>query len=219
MEGVKYKNQNTNPTIKGDSDYYEIAFKKDKCYFMILENYVKFIKGCEKLVRTHPKYTEYISNLKAIGLTNCQILGNVHDNGKDKDATVEMHHGPLFTLFDYCGCLINHMLLNEELKDQITTYRIAEIILDEHFNGNIQTVNLSKTIHQLIDSNKMFINFKQAQGNLSGFIKKYGDGLSGPQKEKVDAFIELCRLNKSTDNRLLELKESMYDWSNRRACV
>ena len=214
MENIEFTKTDTNPTIRSDSEMYELPFYKDHYYFMVLENYVNFIKGCEKNIRTCDAYRKYISELKDLGLTNCQVLGNVYDKGdSDKMATVEMHHGPIMSLFDYCGCLITYRLKH---KLKINSFIIAKIIMQEHFAGNIQTIMLSKTAHQLVDSNKLFLNFKQAHGNINNFITKYRDGLLEDHVKKINTYIEMSIKNKSTDNNLFELKETITDWNRRR---
>lgn len=214
MENVTYKD-NGNPTVSSDTAEYEIAIDKDKYFFMVQENYVNFIKGVERLVRTSDDYTDYIAHLKEMGLTRCQVLGNVDSNLSEKGhkVSVEMHHGPIFTLFDYVGAIVTHMLKH---NIPVTTPRVAKIIMDEHWAGNIQTVMLSSSVHEALDSGKVFISLKQAKGNLNGFIKKYEDGITEFQKEKINKYIALSEEHESTDSGIFDLQETMHDWSRRR---
>lgn len=213
MEGISYIEKNGTPAIKADGSLYEIPFSKDRYYLMVFENYVNFIKGCENLIRNMEEYSQYKASLYAKGLTRCQILGNI-DANFDEDITVEMHHGPIFTLFDYCGCVLTHLVKQNHPK--ITTFRIASIVMQEHFDGNIQTVMLSKTAHQAVDSNKVFINLDMANGDLGGFLDKYSDGLLEDQKIKINKYIDLSKKYNSTDNGLFKLEEHIKDWSQRR---
>ena len=214
MENISYKDEK-NPTVVSEVEMYEIPFIKDKTYFMIFDNWVNFIKGVERTIRNSQTYTDYISHLKEMGLTKCQVLGNIDSNMSEKGhpVTVEMHHGPLFTLFDYVAIVIQHMLKNDL---PINSIRVAKLIMDEHWAGNVQTVMLSATAHQSVDSGKLFISFKQAHGNLTRFIEKYRDGINENQMEKIHKYIQLSEEHKSTDNGLFELQETMKDWSRRR---
>ena len=106
MEAIDYI-PNDNCTITSEMEIFDISFYKDKDYFVSLENYVAFIKGCEKLVRSSDEYTSFISQLKEIDLVNCQVLGNV---AADDNVSIEMHHGPILTLFDYCAIIIDYHL-------------------------------------------------------------------------------------------------------------
>ena len=214
MEDVTHVNNKT-ADVKSNLLPFEISYEKDRSFFMVLENYVGFIKGCENFIRRTRDYSEYISSLKDLGLTHCQFLGNVDSslgiNGHE--VSVEMHHGPIFTLFDYCGCLIMYLIKN---GFTVNTPKIAKIIMNEHWAGNIQTVMLSTSVHQAVDSGKLFINLNQAYGNLNGFLKKYFEGLTIHQCEKINRYIELSKKYKSTDNGIFDLKETIHDWSKRR---
>ena len=214
MENIEYS-KTADLAVRSDTAEFEISFYKDKTFFMVFDNYVNYIKGIEKTIRQSDDYTNYISHLKELGLTRCQVLGNVDSNMSKKGhrVSVEMHHGPIFTLFDYCGAIITHMVKHDM---PITTPRIAKIVMDEHWAGNVQTVMLSSSVHQALDSDKIFISLKQAHGNLNNFIKKYEDGILENQKLKINKYIEMSEQYKSTDNGIFELKETMHDWSHRR---
>lgn len=194
---------------------YEIQYKKDSNFFLVLDNYVKFIKGCEHFIRNTKDYKAYVAEMAIHGFTNCQVLGNVDSSlgVPGHSVTVEMHHGPILTLFDYCSAVITHML-----KDglRVRTPIIAKIVMNEHWEGNVQTVHLSKTVHQEVDSGRLFISLKQAHGNLNNFLKKYANGFTDHQKEKINRYIELSLQHKSTDGGLFDLQETMKDWSKRR---
>ena len=205
MEAIDYI-PNDNCTITSEMEIFDISFYKDKDYFVSLENYVAFIKGCEKLVRSSDEYTSFISQLKEIDLVNCQVLGNV---AADDNVSIEMHHGPILTLFDYCAIIIDYHLRKNE---KINSFMIANEVIDEHFANRVQTVMLSKTVHQLVDTGKIFINFKQARGDLNGFLQKYKSGLSDEHIRKINKYIELSEKYDSTDNGLLDLKNTITSW-------
>lgn len=205
MEAIDYI-PNDNCTITSEMEIFDISFYKDKDYFVSLENYVAFIKGCEKLVRSSDEYTSFISQLKEIDLVNCQVLGNVV---ADDSVSIEMHHGPILTLFDYCAIIIDYHLRKNE---KINSFMIANEVIDEHFANRVQTVMLSKTVHQLVDTGKIFINFKQARGDLNGFLQKYKSGLSDEHIRKINKYIELSEKYDSTDNGLLDLKNTITSW-------
>ena len=193
-------------TLKSDHIPFEISYYKIKEFFIVYSNYIGFIKGCESFIRKSNDYREYISAIKEIGLTKCQVLGNIDSS----DADTEMHHGPIFTLFDYCAVMLSYMIKS---NIPISTPKVAKRIMDEHWEGNIQTVMLSTTAHQAVDSGRLFISLKSAYGNLNNFIKKYRIGISDNQKNKINEYIRLCGQYNSTDNGLFDLKETMYNWN------
>jgi hypothetical protein len=186
-----------------EADYYQIPFYKKE--FFDSRDYVKFIKAAEKLIRTSDDYKHYIGYLKnEIGLNHCMIMPNIDDEKAD----IEMHHGPILTLFDYCDIVMNYYLNQDK---GLTTFDLAEIILQEHFDNNVQVVMLSKSAHQLIHTGNLFINPSQAWGNLNRFLEKYDDGISDEQREVINNYILLSEKNKSTDNGYLST-DSITSW-------
>ena len=121
-----------------------------------------------------------------------------------------MHHGPILTLFDYCAIIVDYHLAHDE---SVTTFQIIREVLDEHWAGHVQTVMLSKTPHQLVDSGEMFIHFNQARGNLNAFLQKYRDGLTPDRVEKINRYIDMCEQFDSFDNGLFDLKNTITDWN------
>ena len=210
MEGIIFSKDEL-LSVSSRNDIFGIQYYKTKSYLQSIENFVNFVKACEKVVRTSSEYKAYIAQLFSLGLTKCQVLGHVEvSDDKDETVTLEMHHGPILTLFDYCAIVTDHLLFNNK---NINTFLVARIVLNEHFNGNIQTIMLSKTVHQLVDSGKLFISFNQAIGNLNEFLRKYKDGLNPERISKINRYIELSKEYDTYDNHLLDLKNTITDWN------
>ena len=208
MDKPTYENDELK-TITSDMVLFDISFYKDHDYLMNLEKFIGFVKACEKTIRKHPDYDNFVSTIREFNMDHCQVLGNI----SRFDATIEAHHGPLFTLFDYCVIVINSMMKRNE---KITTFRVAKKVLEEHFNGNVQIVMLCKTVHQMIDTGEIFINLNQGIGDVNAFIKKYKDGLDETYIDKINAYIDLSKKFESTDNGILELEKNMVCWSYRK---
>ena len=84
-----------------------ISLYKDSDYFQDERNYDKFVKECERCVRQSPDYKVFIGYVKRIlGVNFCQVSSKIYDT----DATIEMHHGPIFTLFDIVSIILNDFL-------------------------------------------------------------------------------------------------------------
>ena len=207
MDGVDYK-KDDNLTITSDMDIFDISFYKDKFYFMNLDNFVAFIKGCEKLVRKHPDYDNFVGTIRELKMDHCQVLGHV----SRYDATIEMHHGPMLTLFDYCA-IITEALIRR--KEKISTFRVAKLVLDEHYDEHVQIVMLSKTVHQLVDTGEVFINLNQGIGDVNGFLEKYHDGIDR-YVDKINEYIDMSKQFKSHDSNILDLEDKMVNWSYRK---
>lgn len=211
LPNINYKKTTKNPTIDSDNGLYELPFYKDAEFFSNLDNFVNFVKAVEKQVRTSNSYSRYIAYLKNdMGLTCCQVLSNVVEED-EKDHLIEMHHGPILTLFDYAAIITDYLIYNNR---KINTFIVSDILLDEHFNNNIQVVMLSKTVHQQVHENNIFINLHQAFGNLNNFLKKYKNGLHEEQISKINNYIELSEKYDSFDKNVLQLRDNIMKWSN-----
>lgn len=198
IPGIDVNKPNTNPTIDSDESYYEIPFYKDVDYMFSLENEVAFIKAVERMVRTSKYYSRYIAHLKVdLGLNFCQVKGNISE---DEDAGVtdliEMHHGPIFTLFDVTSIILNYMLAKDM---KITTFSVANKVIEEHFKHRVQTVMLCETVHQLVHDNKVFLNYRQGFGDLYSFLEIYYEGLDEIMISKIIDYIEKCKKYDSND--------------------
>jgi len=193
------------PVVDAKSSLYQIPFDKDPEYFSNFESYNAFIKGCERLVRQNDRYKKYISYLKRnVKLNRCQVLKNVTDD----DADIEMHHGPIFNLYDYCSIITEYFLMRHW---KITTPRIAKEVLDEHQRHRIQVVMVSSTVHEEIHARNIFINQNQAFGDISAFIFKYANAISDEYREKLNRYIDRSLLMDSTDFGVLELNKALLD--------
>lgn len=213
LPNVQFKQQNKNPIIDSDTSLYILPFYKDTEYFSNLDNFVRFVKSVESLVRTSKYYSRYISYIKNdVGLNFCQVLSNIkHEDEEDLTLDIEMHHGPILTLFDYICILVDWSLYNNK---KITTFSIANKMLEEHFENRVQVVMLSKTVHEEVHENNIFLNTKHAFGDLNAFLEKYKDGISQEQIDKINKYITLCEKYDSFDKGTLNLRENIKKWGD-----
>ena len=210
LPGLTYKTESESgietPIVDGTESLYQIPLYKDEVYFTNIESYVNFIKGIEKLVRSNDRYKKYIYYLKNIvGLSHCQVLPDIEIDEKGK-IEVEMHHGPIFTLYDYCEIMLEYYILK---KKKISTFRIADSILDEHQANHIQVVMLLATVHEEVHNRNIFINYNQAWGDLNSFVKKYGFAMSDVLREKMNRYIDKSLMYDSNDFGVLKLNETL----------
>jgi hypothetical protein len=198
--GVKFKGDN-NPKLKSKYDDTKISFNKTRKDLEYLDDFVRFVRSVERLVRLHPDYTNYIGELKSkLDLRNCSFLSNITDEMVD----IEMHHGPIFTLFDICYIVTNYYLKKFERVNSIV---ISEVVINEHYENNIQVVMLSTVAHQLAHVGKIYINPKQAWGNIDQFIKKYREGINKEYEENINKTLEIAHKYDSNDFGMFDLNE------------
>lgn len=202
LPSIEYSQIEGKSIIDSPNSMYMIEFEKGDEFFSNMDSKVKFIKDCERLVRDNDRYNRYIAILKKeVSLDHCQVLSSL----TDKDCTIEMHHGPIFTLFDICEIVINNLLLKNR---KLTTFRVADIVLREHEAHRVQVVMLSTTIHQEIHDRELFVNMKQAWGNLYEFLKRYR--LTPDLKEKYNRYVDQSMMMDSTTYDLLKKNEKLF---------
>lgn len=182
-----------------DDPYDCISLYKDIDYFADDVSYTKFIKNCEKMVRKSDDYNYFLAQIKnTYGLDFCQACSSL----TGKDVTIEMHHGPIFTLYDICEVVLNYFI---KKGYKITTFRIADKVLQEHFDLNVQIVMLAVTFHEAVHNKDIFLNLKQGFGDSAAFIEKYSDFFEPSQKYKIYNYINLCKNNDSFDKGILDV--------------
>lgn len=198
IPGIDVNKPNQNPTVDSEYSYYELPFYKDADYMFNIENEVAFIKSVEKLVRSSKYYSRYIAYLKKdLGMNFCQVKGNIiEDEDMGIKDLIEMHHGPVLTLFDVVSIILNYMLVHNM---KITTFSVANKVIEEHFAHRVQTVMLCKTVHQQVHDNKVFLNYKQGFGDLYSFLELYYEGLDEVQINNIINYIERCEKYDSND--------------------
>ena len=208
LPDIIYDRNKITPIVDAIHSYYNIPYYKNAEYFSNFESYVNFIKGIEKAVRTNDRYNKYIYYLKnEVKLNRCQVLKNVVSDEEHKKITVEMHHGPIFTLFDVCAIILEYFILKNW---KISTFLVADAVLDEHQKNRVQVVMVSKTVHEEIHNGDIFINRHQAWGDLNAFIKKYACAMSPEYKEQVNRYIDRSFLYDTNDFGVLELNKNLY---------
>ena len=208
MLGVEFNTDPSEPFVDSSMSPFYIPFYKTEEYFEVYENYCTFVKACENNVRRNAFYKTYIKYLTDIvGMKCCQVLPNVEvEEGPNKKVTIEMHHGPIFTLYDICDIMIDHFLRKGW---EITTYDIADKVLDEHWANRIQVVMLSISVHQDVHDREIFISTDQAWGNLTEFLKRYK--LSPELREKYNRYMDRCQVMDSTAYERLQLNEKIFE--------
>ncbi len=176
------------------------------------ERYTRFVTHIETLVRSDDRYTAYIAKLKAGGLTRCAVLGNLPTD--DPKIKVEMHHGPIFNLFDYTDIILKASLKRNHKR--LTTFDIADLVLTEHEMDNIMIVMLSKNVHMEGAHNKksnkgVLIGIEATFGRIDRFIDRWSDGMEREHVQYIDKYIAECRAanGKTLDQGLFDIADKL----------
>lgn len=132
----------------------------------------KFIKRCERTIRSSMEYRDYIAYLKEyVDMNHCAFFNNV-ENGNGNRVHIEIHHEP-FTLYD-----ITNVVLNRFLKDGIPLNElyIADEVMRLHYENMVGLIPLSKSLHQMVHfSDNIVIPFNMIYGNYRKFMDEYAD--------------------------------------------
>lgn len=202
------------PCVSSDNSMFYLSYDKGEEFFSIYENEIRFYKGVEDAVRRHPFYSKYIKYLiDVVGIRTCQVLPNVEvsDNKKSK-VVIEMHHGPMLTLFDVVEIITTYYRkLN---YDRITTCFIANVVIEEHRLNNIRTVLLCKSAHQQVTEGNIFLNYNQGFGYTNVFLNKYKEGISDHMANKINRYIQESIENDSYDNDVFVIASKFKQWGN-----
>lgn len=199
LPNIEYRGDISRMIHVSNDKFENISFYKDKEYFEDSVTYSKFVKACESLVRTSKDYSGFESYIKRVlGINFCQVTSSIFDT----DATIQMHHGPIFTLYDICSVILNWFL---KTGTNINTFRIANKVIDEHFALRVQVVMMTTTNHQAAHNRDIFNHVNQGIGNLNEFIKLYSNYLDDDHKYKIWNYINLCKSNPSFDRGILDV--------------
>lgn len=173
--------------------------------------YERFIKGCEHCVRKDDRYIAYIAKLKSNGFNRCAILGNIQEDSK---VSLEMHHGPIFNLFDICDIVTRATL--KRGKDDLTTFDIGDLVLTEHELDNVMVVMLSKSAHKggHSDGRGLFLSIKATVGRIDRFIDRWSDGMEREHWQYLQRYLEQCaQSDGSIDNGLFDTAERLRSFN------
>ena len=202
LPNIKYNGDITKLVTAEDDGFDSISYYKDTEYFFDAMSTAKFIKEVEKLVRHSDDYSAFVQYIKrTLGLDFCQVSSKITGDM----ATIEMHHGPLFTLYDVCEVILNYFIGKGK---KINTFRIADKVLEEHFAMRVQIIMLTVTNHEAISNRDLFTHINQGVGNVDEFIKMYTPYLGDEQKYKIWNFLNLCEhsnFGKSFDRGYLDV--------------
>ena len=201
IPNIKYCGNFSREIKAGDDNYDNISMYKPNDYFLLAENRNKFIKSVEKMCRKDEDYAGYIKWITStVGIDFCQVSSQIYGT----DATIEMHHGPLFTLYDYAAVILENFMRNNKT---ISTYAVTDQLIQEHYDLHVQTVMLAVTNHEAVHNRDIFLNIKQGFGDIAGFIEKYKNDLSDNQKYRIWKYIDVCKSTDSFDNGIFDVEK------------
>jgi hypothetical protein len=185
--------------------------KKDKHFFNPTD-LINFIKSVEAVIRMSKEYHSYIKYLKEkVGLRNCVLFRDIND----RLAPIEMHHGPIFTLFDIVEIEIAYFYKN---NIPINSCRLAHYILKDHWENIIQVVMLCKTAHAAVHNpainkkEKYFLSGELAWGDINAYIRKYHESFSLNHYRKLKEYEKYYTMFKTNNSKSEVFSNVITHW-------
>jgi hypothetical protein len=158
-----------NYKISSDNDIFNLAYYIEPRSLFDSVTADRYIKSCESRVRTSDVYRAYLDYLRnEVNLSFDVFNGNVNQ----KNATLEFHHGPIFTLYDYCKIAIEWSFNNGY---PVCTFNIARIVMEDHASNIVQGAMVTRNNHALLHQKKIHLDLRQCHGDIRSFIAKYHD--------------------------------------------
>lgn len=186
MTNVEFLNKADNIYLDNESTIIDITdmpyFENDQYDFLDEKDFKHYISDLERTVRMSFEYRTLISYLKNTeGMDVCSFLDNVtsRDNTKVK---IEIHHSPL-TLYDICMAVFKKRQHNNE---DISINGVAEEVMWLHYAGWVGLIPLSKTVHEMIHNQYLFIPTDTVRGNYRAFVNAYYDYIDPEVLDYID---------------------------------
>lgn len=170
-----------------------LSYLRDNINFTNEKDRKEFIVGTERIIRLSNDYKAYIAHLKTLpGSKTCALFNHITDDM----APLEMHHGPIFTLAEIVTITLNHFIKNGK---EISSFKIADQVLEDHFDNLIQTIFLCKSAHAILSDKKInkdaFVSMdKVISGDIVGFITKYNDSITYYEVNKIRNYLYMSDL-------------------------
>ncbi len=214
IAGLNIDTTLNNIVVYGDKNKFDqVALFKDDRFMMDDAGFIRYVKCVEMLVRSSNEYRAYIRYLKEDldpPLNHCMVYSGITDEMTD----IEMHHGPLFTLFDYVEIIIAWHI---KLSKPFSSSRIMHIVMNEHRLNNVQIVMLSEAVHKAVhvtgpQATPRFLDYRMAHGDIVTFLHKYYLGLTFGHIGKIKRYFKSYEENVNTNSEFFD--EFVTKWQD-----
>jgi hypothetical protein len=184
--------------------WYNLDNKKDKD---------KYIKTVERMVRSSMEYHTLIDYLKNImGMNFCSFYHRFsRDLYSRTKLSIEIHHEP-FTLYDIVAIVLNDTLSRNPDNFRPSMFDIAEEVMEMHYRGYVGLLPLSKTVHELVHSGKVFIPLQFIDTGFNNFLHEYKTTIESMEglMEMLSAKINLSKEYAEDPERFTSILKKKY---------
>lgn len=169
----------------------------------------KLINYLEKIIRKSYEYKQYVGYLKSeLDITSCALIPTL--NIKDLGISLEFHHYP-FTLYDIVNIITKKYLNLKKDDEKVSMFDIMQMVMKEHYDGNIGLVPLSKSMHEMAHNNSVKIPITAVYGNFGKFINKYREYIDPDLMSKVTLNMAITNEEAKEFNTKIDKNVLHYD--------
>lgn len=162
---------------------YTLKLKRDS--FENEKDLSKFIRSCERIIRTCPEYkiwTEYVREV--LGFHSCSLTGELH-----YQTNVDIHHHPI-SLYTYVlGVCLEK--INKGLD--FDSFDICHIVLKNHYEMKVPFICLLKSYHDKFHNGALELPMEFVHGDYKHFMETYSSYL---EEDVLETINERLRVNK-----------------------
>lgn len=155
------------------------------------KNYINYVK---QIIRSSPEYRDYVSFIKRkCGMDHDDIMPMIKsENGKKY--SIELHHDP-FTLFEIIHICLSRSEMDGEPHNP---FKLAEEVMELHYDNKVGLINLAKTPHELAECGKIFIPLQRIRQRYDLFFNEYDsyNCIDSDLKEKIKLKIQMSNAAK-----------------------
>lgn len=190
---ILYKNVNQDKYKKRPIKTIDIKIEEKPerpsyCFKNNKERY-KYVVLIKNMIRRSPEYREYISFLKKyMNMGKCVVFNKL-ETDNSKRYSIELHHTP-FTLEEIVNVVISK---RQELGETLNPFRVAEEVMELHYDDKVGLINLSKTAHELAENGRIFIPLQWIYQRYDLFVQEYEEYMDSNLKAKIEMIIKMSQ--------------------------
>lgn len=207
---------NLNPVNLESGNYTVISFDSLPEYntqdydLNIPKEYEKFILDVKKECRSSFEYSHYMGFLKEnLDMNKCSFLENVTGQNSRR-IHIEIHHDP-FTIEDIIRIVVRKRLCYCELMEP---EQVAKEVMYLHYKLMIGLIPLSKTVHQLVGNNYLFVPTTHIFGNYKAFVEAYNEFIDPEMKAVLNRIEEATLMYSEYEEKARDILSKHYIYIN-----
>jgi len=139
--------------------------------------YGKFIKSCEKIIRTCPEYKQWRSYITdVLGIQTCCLTNEIME-----ETSIAIHHH-IPSLYSITKAMINKRISEEQ---RFSSLEIALDVMTLHFENRVGFLPIINSLHEKFHNGCLKIPVELVKGDYSYFIDHYMQYLDDTDKEII----------------------------------